>query len=181
MNPTSKKLLSLFLVFSLVTINCASLRTTGGKREKHGAKLLIKKKNGQLIEGELITVKKDSLLLLFARRMDVSVGIEEIKVITIVKKSKALLGAGLGFLIGGAAGALLGFASADDDPDPFWTAEQIAGIAAISYGLVGLIIGGIAGLTSGIDKTIQIEGMSDSEIQEALDKLRKKARIRDYK
>jgi len=33
----------------------------------------------------------------------------------------------------------------------------------------------------GTDKTIQIEGMSDSEIREAMDKLRKRARIRDYK
>ena len=30
-------------------------------------------------------------------------------------------------------------------------------------------------------QTIQIEGMTDSEIQETLKKLRKKARIRDYK
>jgi len=51
----------------------------------------------------------------------------------------------------------------------------------MSFGLVGLILGGIAGLTSGTDKTIQIERMTDSEIREALEKLRKKARIRDYK
>ncbi len=39
----------------------------------------------------------------------------------------------------------------------------------------------IAIAASGIDKTIQIEGMSDLEIKEAMDKLRKKARVRDYK
>jgi len=48
---------------------------------------------------------------------------------------------------------------------------------AIPAVIIGAIIGGIAGT----DKTIQIEGMSDSEIQETMDKLRKKARIRDYK
>ncbi len=48
-------------------------------------------------------------------------------------------------------------------------------------GAAGLLIGGITGALVGKDKTIQIEGMTDPEIQEALDKLRKKARIRDYK
>ena len=46
---------------------------------------------------------------------------------------------------------------------------------------IGLLIGGIVGAIAGTDKTIQIEGMSDLEIGDALDKLRKKARTRDYK
>ncbi len=33
----------------------------------------------------------------------------------------------------------------------------------------------------GIDKTFQIKGMTDSEIRVTLDKLREKARVRDYK
>jgi hypothetical protein len=44
-------------------------------------------------------------------------------------------------------------------------------------GLFGAYIGGSVGR----DEKIQIEGMTDSEIQETLDRLRKKARIRDYK
>jgi hypothetical protein len=43
------------------------------------------------------------------------------------------------------------------------------------------LIGGLIGNAAGKDKTIQIEGMTDSEIKKAMDKLRKKARIRDYK
>jgi len=43
------------------------------------------------------------------------------------------------------------------------------------------LIGGFIGMSLGKEGTIQIEGKSDSEIQEAMDKLRKKARIRDYK
>jgi hypothetical protein len=41
-------------------------------------------------------------------------------------------------------------------------------------------VGAISGLVWG-SKTIQIDGITDSEIQETLDKLRKKGRIRDYK
>ena len=56
---------------------------------------------------------------------------------------------------------------------------------AVGFGaigaIVGLVIGGITGELLGIDKTIHFEGMTDLEIEEALEKLRKKARIRDYK
>jgi len=44
-----------------------------------------------------------------------------------------------------------------------------------------MMIGGIFGGVVGTDKKIRIEGMTDSEINEVLEKLRKKARIRDYK
>jgi len=178
MNPAGKKFIALFLVFSLFALS-GSLYA----KERRGAKLIVTKKDGQQIEGELITVKPNSLLLLDTEGKDVSVDIRDIKVIRIVKKSKALLGAGLGLLVCGGAGASLVFASVDNDPQGYslWPAETIAAIVGISFGIIGLIIGGIAGLASGKDKTIQIEGMTDIEIKEALDKLRKKARIRDYK
>jgi hypothetical protein len=169
-----------------VTINCASLRTTGGKREKHGATILITKKNGYQTEGELIAVKPNSLLLLSITGRDVSVEIEEIKVITVVKKSKALLGVGTGLLAGAGCGAAIGailwmlafpvMAIFDGAGIESWVGYG-AGIGAVIFVLLGESIGGFAGK----DKTIQIEGMTDSEIKEALDKLRKKARIRDYR
>ena len=59
MNPTSKKFLSLFLIFSLMMLSVNLYA-----KERRGAKLIITKKDGQLIEGELITVKPSSLLLL---------------------------------------------------------------------------------------------------------------------
>jgi hypothetical protein len=196
MNPTSKKFISLFLAFSLLMINCATLSRLEEKREKrkkHGANLIIKKINGQQVSGELITVKPSSLLLLDTEGKDVSVDIEEIKVITVVKKSKALLGVGTGLLGGAGSGAAIGaciwvlglpvmaiFGEAgieswkDDFQDFLWSGALI-GIGV--WVLFGAIIGGRAGK----DKTIQIEGMTDLEIQEAMDKLGKKARIRDYK
>ena len=42
------------------------------------------------------------------------------------------------------------------------------------------VIAGIVAIIKGRDKTIQIEGKSDSEIQEILENLRKKARIQNY-
>jgi len=194
----SKKFIALFLISSFLTLP-ANLNA----KERRGATLIIQRKGDQVrrvkktrfdgtpwettditgIWGELIAVKPNSLLLLDASGKDVSVDIADIKAIRIVKKSKFFQSLGIGLLIGGAAGALIGYSDGDDPYDNFfsWTAEQKAGIGAISFGLVGLTLGGIAGLTSGTDKTIQIEGMSDLEIREALEKLRKKARIRDYK
>jgi len=48
-------------------------------------------------------------------------------------------------------------------------------------GLAAALIGGFIGISLGKEVTIQIEGMTDLEIKEALDKLRKKARIPEYK
>ena len=177
-----KKFIASFLAFSLMAINCATLKRLEDKREKRekkGAELIIQKINGQQVSGELITVKPNTLLLLDTEGKDVSVDIADIKVIRIVKKSKALLGAGIGGFIGVVAGALLLLASEEADvgilPIAVFSSHGVQG------GVIGVIIGGIAGDMAGRDKTIQIEGMSDLEIQEALEKLRKKARIRDYK
>ena len=192
-----KKFLSLFLVFSLLLINCAYLNMAEEKREsrrkKHGANLIIQKINGQQVNGELITVKPSSLLLLNTEGKDVSVDIADIKVIKIVKKSKALLGVGTG-LLGGAVGgafigtciwvlvlpvmAIFGEAGVESWKDDF---PNFVGYGALIGTGVFVLSGAFIGTVVGIDKTIQIEEMTESEIQEALDKLRKKARVRDYK
>jgi hypothetical protein len=103
MNPASKKFISLFLAFSLVMLSVNLYA-----KERRGAKLIVTKLDGLLTEGELITVKPNSLLLLDTEGKDVSIDIVDIKVIRILKKSKTLLGAGLGFLIGTAVGAAVG-------------------------------------------------------------------------
>jgi len=165
-------------------------------KERQGATLIIQRKSDQIknirlkdtpwetsaitgIKGELITVKPNSLLLLDTEGKDVSIDIGDIKVIKIVKKSKALLGAGLGIVVGGGGGALISLISG-------WSVyeggEEMAAVLVGGVGAVaGLLIGGTIGAAVGKDKTIQIDGMSDLEIKEAMDKLRKKARIRDYK
>ncbi|NIM59026.1 MAG: hypothetical protein GTO16_08810 [Candidatus Aminicenantes bacterium] len=78
-----KKFIALFLVFSLMMLS-----VNLSAKERRGAKLIITKKEGYQIEGELITVKPNSLLLLSITGKDVSVDIADIEVIRIVKVSE---------------------------------------------------------------------------------------------
>ncbi len=107
---------------------------------------------------------------------DASVDIGDIKDIHIVKKSKA----GFGFLIGGVIGALAGAASDTGAKKGLVSGGVGAGGSAIGGGVLGGLIGLVIAAVSGKDKTIQIEGKSDSEIQEILEDLRKKARVSDF-
>ena len=187
-----KKFISLFLVVSLLMINCATLSRLEEKRKtakrKYGALLLITKKDEQQITGELVAVKvkQKSLLLLESElKADVSVDIKDIKVIRIVKKSKAPSVASVGFLAGVGLGAFVGkmmgieIISFNGGRDEGEGSRVVLG--AMIGGCIGALIGGIVGAGYGIDKTIHFEGMTELEINEVLEKLRKKARIRDYK
>jgi len=162
------KLVSLFLVFFLLTLS-GNLYA-----KKQGAKLIITKKDGSQTAGELITVKEKSLLLLNTEGWDVSVGIADIRDIRILKKSKARTGAGIGLVICGVGGVLAPHLGGASDP---WYWSQVG----VLTGAAGLLVGALVGGLFGIDKKIRFEGKSDAEIKEALDKLGKKARIRDYK
>jgi len=174
MNPIDRKLIALFLVVSLMMLS-ANLYA----KERRGAKLIITKKDGQLIEGELITVKPNSLLLLNTEGKDVSVGIEEIKVIRrVVKRSEVWKGIQIGGFIGAVAAALI-FIASEKWPVGSLPFAMFASPTIIVGGAIGASIGGMVGVAVA-DKKIHLEGMTDSQIQEAMDKLRKKARIRDY-
>ncbi len=161
-----KRFISLFLVVSVLAL---SIPLTA--KERKGADLLIQKTDGTQVRGELIAVKENSLLLLDRDTgADVTVDVGDIRVITIVKKSKALLGAGIGLLIGCGLGVVIGQQS-----DEYWMTFAVG----VGFGVPAILIGILVGSLAGKDKTIQFEGKSDSEIQEILEKLRKKARIKN--
>jgi hypothetical protein len=145
--------------------------------ERRGADLVITLKDGPKVTGELIAVKTDSLLLLAGK--DESVDLVGIRSIRIVRKSKALK-----TLLGGACGF---FAGAVGTSIYAKTQKGVVNqaVTAAGAGLLflpgGLGIGILAGSLAGKDKTIQLEGKSESEVRQALAYLRGKARIRDYK
>lgn len=168
MGEKRKKFVSVLLAFSLVALSGNSMAQFLSRSVREGAKLRIQKNDGQLVTGELITVKKNSLLLLDSETdEDLSVDIKDVNAITLVKKSR-------GFQVG-IYGVLAGilYASAnrktfkyEDKSQDFWMTGIYGGAAGVALGTV-----------LGINKRIQIEGKSDTEIQQALEKLSKKARV----
>jgi hypothetical protein len=182
-----KKYIVLFLVLSSFALS------ENLYANKKGAELIIQKIVGQQVQGELITVKNNSLLLLDSESgADVSVDIREIKLIEIVKKSKGLAWGSIGLVSGAVIGALIGYFEGDDPPfmmtefgptmtGPFlFTDDEKALNYGIGCGIVGGALGGIGGAIAGADKIIQIERKSDTEIKEILQELRKKARVRNF-
>ena len=140
MNPKGKKFISLFLVISLLAL-------TGNlmAREMRGAKLIIQKEDGSQIEGELIAVKQNTLLLLDLEiGAGVPVDIKDIKVIKINKKSKFLLGIFSGLLV------VLIYPS-------------------------GGITAGIWGVIEGFDIVVDLKGRSEEEMRRILRKLNEKS------
>ncbi len=189
----SKKFISLFLVFSLTVL------PTSLDAKRKGAHLLITKKDGQKMSGELIAVKKSTLLLLDSKtKIDISINVREIKSIIVGKKSKIIQGMGGGAAVGGMIGMIIGATKKIEEnggetpvflfilfpllfilPSAERTANMVNG-SLIGVG-VGLLIGTSFGVVAEKNRHIQIEGMTDLEIQKALDKLRNKARIRNYR
>ena len=181
-----KKLIALVLVFSLLALSGNLFA-----KERKGADLVIQKTDGHQIKGELIAVKENSLLLKeHDSGADVTVGVGEIKTITIVKKSKTGKGALYGFGIGATGGALAGGLLVEPSEyetcvnnECFTEKESRVNNAlfgVIFLGAIGALTGLIVGGFLGKDKTIQIEGKSEAEIKRILDDLRKKARIPDF-
>lgn len=166
------KLVSLALVFSVVMF-CPLLE---GK-ERQGVHLKITNKDGGQMEGELIAVKPSSLLLLSGGGSDVSADIAGIDTIKIVKKSKVATG----LLIGGGGGAVVGaiIGAAEKVELVSRTGNTLLGAAFI--GAIGLVAGGVTGLIISQPDTIKIGGMDESRTKTALEKLRKQARVPDFK
>ncbi len=139
-------------------------------REKRGATLIVTLKDGHFVEGELIAVKPDSLLLLAGR--DESVALAEIRSVRVVRKSRALVGG----LCGLAAGvALTAAVAGGTDLGPFSDLGDFAVAMTCVPSAIG--VGAGAGALAGKDKIIRFEALTEPQVRAALVYLRKKARI----
>ena len=148
------------LVLAIALLLLGSSAYSFGK-ERRGAEVIVNKHDGTQIKGELFAAKRTSLLLLESQSgADLSVNVGEINNITIVRKSKALLGAG----IGAVSGVILFLP---------WRKMGVLLWGALSGFLEGAGIGAIASA----DRTYQIENQSQEEIERILRILRTKARI----
>ena len=140
---------------------------------------MIEKKDGQIIKGELLAVKENRLIIMDSASLSgITLYIDELRVIRVVRKSKFFQGLGCGLLTGGTGGALLGFLSGDDPPGWFsMTAGQKALFGGLAFGILGAPIGGIWGAIKGIDESIVLEGRLDEEMILILKKMNSKSRF----
>lgn len=176
-----KKLIVSSLVISILFLS-GNMLAQGRK----GADLIIQKRNGQQIRGELIAVKNNSLVLMERKSgADVTADVNEIRIIVVARKSKALIGVVSGVLIGGISGALIGSAVAEKkgtelfDISPMINTTLYSTLVGVIGAIIGGGIGGALGAGAGKPETIQLTGKLDSEIREILKILRKKARVHD--
>lgn len=155
----------LFIAVALV-ISLLALPADLSAKEKRGADLIVTRLDGSQVSGELIAVKRDSLLLLSNGR-DESIDLADIKAVRIVRKSRAGKGAFYGFLGGAMTGALLGSGGVD---------EYTGGEAAVIFGALFGIVGGLGGLglgtIMGVDTTIAVAGEPEALVRSHLEKLR---------
>ncbi len=173
MKKNRVRLIALILVFSLVSLSGNLMAA-----ERKGVKLIIQKTDGQEIKGELITVKSDSLLILDAEtETDTTVNLNIIDVITVDNKSLMFeLGVG-GFLLMGATRlSLHSSLERVDEGDETATTHQVQDTWL--WGAMGAGVGVLAGAVFGMNKTIRIQGESEADIQSAMEKLSKKARVK---
>jgi len=140
--------------------------------KKKGAHLVVEKQDGQFIEGELLSVKENSLLVMTSgSETGVTIDINEIEKIKIKRKNKsgkgALLGAGACFLIGSVAGA-----------NNSVLRDNVGGNLGLIAAVPGALIGGIVGaMIPGSYKTIPVKGKSPSKIKKIMELLKEKARF----
>lgn len=151
-------------------------------REKKGAQVMVALLNGESTFGELIAVKHDSVLILNQLGRDASYDFEEIQAIEVFRKSKAGNGALMGLLVGGATGFIGGSVISKAQGDcPDCEAPLTKGFyTMIGLGL-GSIGGFIAGISAGMDLTIQLDGVTGKARSAALSKLKKYARYKDFR
>ncbi len=173
MKRRGEKLTALILVVSLVVLS-ADLSAAVRK----GVNITISKTSGEEVSGELITVKRDSLLLLDPEtEADISVDLTVIDVIKVNNKS-LMFEMGMGGALLAAAARLSLHSALEKDLANTEGATEHQVQEVWLFGVIGGAVGVLAGAAFGIDSTIQIQGESDAAIQSALEKLSKKARVK---
>ena len=141
-------------------------------KERRGAELVVTQHDGSQVSGELIAVKRDSLLLLSYGR-DESIDLAGIKTVRVVKRSMAGKGFLYGFLVGAAGGAVVGLAMGRTDMGGNATPLLVGGYGGAMGALSGLLLGSVAG----VDSSFTVAGKPETVVNEYWVKLRTHARV----
>ena len=184
-----RKTISILLVFYVFLLSGLIFA-----EENRGAIIEVYEKKPQMegapwemaaIRGELIAVKKNSLLILESDSgSDVSVQINDVYEVKILKKSKKLAGGIIGFLTGvgiGIAASLIGWEKWSWAPKDTKTKYRIVIAGGVSGGVIAAVAGGMIGAHKSRPETYRIAGKTHKEVTRILVRLRAKASVSNYK
>jgi hypothetical protein len=152
--------------------------TPAEARARRGATVVITTKAGSQISGELIAVKRDSLLILDRSGTDRSLDLTDLRSVKVFRRSKGGVGGLLGLVAGAAGGYLGGFASAAaSGACPDCEAPLSGYLFGVIGGVLGLGVGAMIGEAAGGDVVISLQGQPEPSLQTRLRTLRKYARV----
>lgn len=158
-----------FLAWSLMAALGLSAAPLAGK-ERKGARVVVERKDGSSISGELLMVKRDCLVV-ESQAVGTIVNLGEIGSVRIKKKSKA----GTGFLIGFLGGTLVAFGISRDSHSCN-DAVMDAGLSGFFIGLPAGSLGALIGLGMGKDLVMNVDKRGAETL---LIKLNRYARVPD--
>lgn len=145
-------------------------------QKRRGANVIVNFRDGGRSEGELIAVKRDSLLILDGTGKDRSFDLDGVESVVVARSPRAGTGALFGMILG--LGAGIGLSSAlYHNADP---CESIGRrVAVVLLGpVVGMVGGALAGSAAGKDLTVRIPNAGSAPARaSALARLRKHARV----
>ena len=147
--------------------------------ERRGIVVSIVKIDGSRIQGELVAVRKDSILLQEENGPTSLIGIAQVKYMEKPKRS-ALVGAINGAIRYGFIGVVVGDLAAGKKAKEFWQNPSAFYGGAVGA-LFGAVMGGLRGAPTRAIETIEIQGYPREKIESVLFKLSRDARIRDWR
>jgi hypothetical protein len=166
------KALAGMLIASALVILFLVIPANVSAKDRRGANLVVTRLDGSQAAGELIAVKRDSLLLLNNVGRDESIDLADIKTVRIVKKSMAEKGALYGFLAGAVGGAGVGLAMGRTDV----LEEKTPLVLGVLGGAIGALSGLLVGSVAGLDSSFTIAGEPEAAVSAYWDRLRARSR-----
>ena len=163
-----KSLVLIFALWVIIVSACLPLAA----RERRGAMVVVTMTDGSQARGELLTVKKNALIV---HNPDTgqgwSIDLRQVAHVMVIRESKFLLGTIIGVGIG--LGITRCTMKSDDKAGLFYGLGSALLVPAAG------LIGGFVGAAAGKDKKIPMAGVSVLIAQQNLERLRRYAREQD--
>lgn len=163
--------------FIVIALGLVLIAPFGAAKERTGAYVVAAMRDGTVVQGELLGVRGESLILREAATgQGVTAELREVSSVTYSRRGGFGRGAGKGFLFAGLGGVALGIAL--DNEKATLHGASLAAATGISLGAIGAVVGGLAGALSRSEKTIAVDRTDGADLTAVASRLRQVARDR---